>query len=174
MGRTLTAEDVTREYLDTALPGQGAITYELGYTSKNHRVEIDMANWLHRTFGGDVILLRESKEPGDKTPDFFWRGAYWELKRATTKNSVDRAVREAAKQIGGIPGGIILDISESGLSTEEIADETTQRIRRTALGLVDVAPVSHDGLEAVLRHKNVKPEVPPPPIRAGDHLPVSD
>ena len=42
--------------------------------------------------------------------------------------SGDRAVREAAKQIRAIPGGIILDISASDLSVEEIEAAIGQRI----------------------------------------------
>lgn len=151
--KPLAKEDVTGEYVESARPGQGSITYEEGYKVKGHQSEINIAGWLHRTFGGDIKLLKESKEPGDKTPDFFWRGAHWELKGATTKNSVDRAVREAAKQISAKPGGIILDVSESELSTEEIMDEITQRVRRIALDLVDVMIVSHENLEKILRYK---------------------
>ena len=53
--------------------------------------------------GGDIKLLKESKEQGSKTPDFLWNGRNWELKGVTTLNSIDRAIREAAKQIQDNP-----------------------------------------------------------------------
>ena len=149
----LRVENVTEEYLRTATPGQGAITYEDGYKVKGHQVEIKMADCLHRTFGGDIKLLKESKEPGDKTPDFLWRGRSWELKGVTSKNSIDRAVREAAKQIQSSPGGIILDISASELSMQEIEAAISQRIPRIALDSLDALLVAEEQLEKVLRYK---------------------
>ena len=145
--------DVTLEYLESAMPGHGAVTYEDGYAVKTHLSEIRMSDWLHHMFGGDIRLLNESKEPGDKTPDFCWNGRYWELKGVSTKNSVDRAVREAAKQIGANPGGIILEISASSLTAAAIEETIGHRIRRTSLDLVDVMIVSHEDLEKIVRYK---------------------
>ena len=87
--RTLTPEDVTREYLDHAVPGQGSVTLEDGYRAKGHQDEIDMAEWLHRTFGGDIRLLKESDIKNQKRPDFLWNGKAWELKG--TSSTIDRA-----------------------------------------------------------------------------------
>ena len=149
----LASRDVTEEYLRMAAPGQGSITYEDGYQVKGHQSEIAMADWLRRTFGGDIVLVKESKEPGDKTPDFIWNGRHWELKGITTKNSTDRAVREAAKQIQTSPGGIILDGSGSDLSIEDIIDAINNRIKRVALDSVDVMIVSNETLQKILRYK---------------------
>lgn len=149
----ITPIDVTEEYLDAAAPGQGAVTYDNGYKTKGHQAEIDMAHSLHRAFGGDIKLLAESKEQGDKTPDFLWNGRCWELKGVTSKSSIDRAVREAAKQIRTIPGGIILDISASGLSIEEIEAAIVQRIPRVALDSMDAMLIAKQRLEKVLRYK---------------------
>jgi len=145
--------DVTEEYLSTATPGQGTVTYDDGYKVKNHRDEIKMAEWIHRTFGGDIKLLAESKEPGDRTPDYLWNGRCWELKGVTSKNSVDRAAREAAKQIQACPGGFILDVAASDLSVEAIVDIVGQRMRRVALDSVDVLIVSREELKKILRYK---------------------
>ncbi len=145
--------DVTEEYLRSATPAQGTVICEDGYKVKVHQSEISMANWLYRTFGGDIKLLNESKEPGDKTPDFLWNGRYWELKGVTTKNSVDRAVREAAKQIQAYPGGVILDVTASDLSIEEIEDTIGQRVKRIALDSVDVLIISRKSLKKILRYK---------------------
>ncbi|NBI69295.1 hypothetical protein D1646_21450 [Pseudoflavonifractor sp. 60] len=149
----LVSGDVTEEYLRMATPGQGSITYEDGYQIKGHQSEINMADWLHRTFGGNIVLLKESKEQGDKTPDFRWKEHLWELKGVTTKNSVDRAVREAAKQIQASPGGIILDSSNSELSIEEIIDTINDRVKRIALDSVDMMIVSDETLRKIFRYK---------------------
>lgn len=149
----LQSGDVTAEYLSAAAPGKGAVTYEEGYQVKGHLGEIKMADWLYRTFGGDIKLLAESKVQGSKTPDFLWDGRYWELKGVTSKNSIDRAVREAAKQIKAKPGGIILDISTSDLPIEEIEAAIRQRIPRIALDSVDTLLVAREQLEKILRYK---------------------
>lgn len=146
-------EDVTEEYIRSATPGQGTVTFEDGYKVKGHQNEIRMAHWLRDTFGGNIKLLAESKVQGDKTPDFLWDGRCWELKGATSKNSIDRAVREASKQIQADPGGIILDISESGLSIAEIEAAIGQRIPRIALDSVDAMLVSNEQLKKILRYK---------------------
>lgn len=112
-----------------------------------------MANWLYSEFGWDIVLLKESKEQGDRTPDYHWNGRSWELKGVTSKNSVDRAIREAAKQIQKNPGGIILDTSNSELSDEAIEDTIFQRMRRAALELVDILIVSDEKLKKILRYK---------------------
>ena len=90
---------------------------------------------------------------GQTTPDFLWNGRFWELKGVTSQNSIDRAVREAAKQIRVIPGGIILDISASDLSIEEIESAICQRIPRIALDSVDALLVAGEQLEKILRYK---------------------
>lgn len=149
----LRPENVTEEYQRVATPMQGAVTYEEGYQTKGHHDEITMADWIHRTFGGYIKLLAESKVQGDKTPDFLWNGRFWELKGVTSKNSIDHAVREAAKQIRAIPGGIILDISASDLSIEEIEAAIGQRIPRIALDSVDALLVAGEQLEKILRYK---------------------
>ena len=66
--RTQEPVDVTQEYLDSATPGQGTITYEEGYKQGRHRDEIEKAEWLRDTFGGDIRLLRESSEKNQDTP----------------------------------------------------------------------------------------------------------
>lgn len=151
--RTLLSADVTEEYLRSAAPGQGSITFEDGYKVKGHQAEINMADWLYCEFGGDIILLVESKTQGDRTPDYRWNGRSWELKGVTSKNSVDRAIREAAKQIQDNPGGIILDTSDSALSDEAIENTISQRMRRAALDLVDILIVSDKKLKKILRYK---------------------
>lgn len=97
--------------------------------------------------------MKEEKTSGSKTPDFLWSGRHWELKGVTSKNSVDCAMRDAAKQIQSIPGGIILDTSGSSLTDTEIADSIADRIKGTALMSVDVLIVSDEKLKKILRYR---------------------
>lgn len=151
--RRTAAVDVTQEYLDAATPGIGSVTYEDGYKTKNHQDEIKMAGWLRRTFGGDIKLLKESKEQGSKTPDFLWNGRDWELKGVTTLNSIDRAIREAAKQIQENPGGIILNLLDGAQTMESIENAILQRFRRINLSSLDVLISSDGDLKKILRLK---------------------
>ena len=102
--RALSAENVTKEYLELAAPNQGSIIYEDGYRVREHQAEIEM-------------------------------------------------VREAAKQIAAIPGGIILDSSASALAMEEIESEVRQRFKRVSLEAVDVMVVSKGQLRLIMRYK---------------------
>ena len=145
--------DVTRLYLKNSAPQTGSIARESGYKAKTHSDEMRVAHWLYKTFGGDICLLKESKEPGSKTPDFLWNGDLWELKNVTTKNSVDRAVREAAKQIQGAPGGIILNILNAEEGIDAVIDATTQRFRRINLSSIDVLLISNGELQKILRYQ---------------------
>ena len=153
LARPLLSSDVTEKYLADAIPGQGTITYDDGYKIKGHQSEIDMVKWLHRTFGGNITLPKESKEPGSKTPDFFWNGRSWELKGVTTLNSIDRAVREASKQIQDNPGGIILNLLDDSQTMEEVESIISQRFRRVNLDSVDILVVSEENLKKALRLK---------------------
>lgn len=146
-------EDVTYLYLGNAVPETGCVTLESGYTAKNHSEEINLAHWLCKTFGGDICLLKESKEPGSKTPDYLWNGCLWELKCVTTQNSVDRAVREAAKQIQDNPGGIILNVLNAEDSIDTVISSATQRFRRINLSSVDILIISGGKLQKILRYK---------------------
>ena len=56
-----------------------------------------------------------------------------------------------------LPGGIILDISESDLSIEEIEAAIGQRTPRIALDSIDAWLVTRERLEKVLRYKKQEP-----------------
>ena len=102
-------EDVTEEYMRTAAPGQGTITYEDGYDVPRHQQEVNFSQWLHGTFGGDIKLLKEVNEDKVNTPDYLWREKLWDLKTATSEKSANSAIRKGLKQIFDNPGGIMLD-----------------------------------------------------------------
>lgn len=149
--RQVYSSDVTEQYVKNTQTAR--IILESGYKIKTHSHEIEVAHWLVHTFGGEIVLLHESKEPGSKTPDYLWNGRYWELKSVTTYNSTDRAVREAAKQIQNNPGGIILNILENGEQIETIENAVSQRFRRINLDAVDVLFFSAMTLKKIIRYK---------------------
>ncbi len=104
----LLEQDVTIEYINNAKPKTGRILFENGYNYGCHDDEINMAEWLYNTFGGDIILLSEHNKPfGKKYSDYEWNGKYWELKNLKSEKSVDSAIRKAISQIYDNPGGII-------------------------------------------------------------------
>ncbi len=145
--------DVTAEYAQSATPGQGAVTYGEDYKKGKHKEEVDVANWLHDTYGGDIELLTEASAVGVKMPDYKWRGKLWELKTATTAKSADGAVRQALKQIQENPGGVVLDYGDNDFDADALLDVLTRRIIRGKIPALDVI-IKHKGKTwKVFRHK---------------------
>lgn len=150
--KPLAAEDVTKEYLDSAVPGQGSITYEGGYKVSGHRAEIEMAGWLHRTFGGDIKLLREAEENDQKRADYLWRGALWELKGLSSINAADKRLQYAMEQIKDNPGGIIVDMQED-LNMMALEKQLIRRMNRSKLVRFDLILLQNGELKKILRHE---------------------
>lgn len=146
--------DVTQEYLNAAAPGQGSITYEDGYQTKNHQDEIKMAQWLLRTFGGDIRLLREAKTESTKRADYMWRNALWELKGAHSINAADKRFQHAIKQIQDNPGGFILNVLED-MDMVTLERQLTRRFYReeSKINALDLMILSKGNLVKVLRYK---------------------
>lgn len=146
--------DVTQKYLDSAVPGQGSITYETGYRTKKHPNEIRIANWLHRTFGGNIQLLKEAENDSVKRSDFLWNGALWELKGAHSINAADKRLQYAIKQIKDNPGGVILDILED-VDMEALEQQLTRRFYRDESEIyeLDLMILLRGNLAKILRYK---------------------
>lgn len=150
--KTSTPKDVTKEYLSSATPGQGSITYEDGYKTKGHRAEIAMAEWIHRTFGGEIVLLKESEVKGQMRPDFLWNRKFWELKGASTINGADKLLQHAIKQIQDNPGGVILDVVED-IDMPALERQLASRVHRSKIDVLDLMILSKTDLIKVLRYK---------------------
>lgn len=147
------AKDVTEEYLCSAKPGEGTVTYEDGYTTKGHKDEIKMAEWIHHTFGGDITLLSESAVRGIKMPDYLWYGKNWELKTAHSINGADQSLRHAIKQIQDNPGGVILNILED-MDISKLERQVLGRfLRNNDINVLDVMILSKGKLLEIIRHK---------------------
>ena len=145
-------QDVTTEYLNAAIPGLGSVTYEDGYRTKDHQQEINTAQWLHRTFGGDITLLKESEIKNQKMADFLWNSRLWELKNTSSINGADKSMQHAIKQIQDNPGGIILNISEN-INLLQLEYQLARRIRRSQTGMLDLIMLSQGELIKVLRYR---------------------
>lgn len=145
-------EDVTVEYLCSATPGRGAATYEEGYQIKRHRDEIKVAEWIHRTFGGNVRLLKESVQRGVKMPDYVWNNRNWELKTVHSINSADKSLQHAIKQIQDNPGGVILNLLEI-VHMPTLERQLFGRFIRSSINSFDVIILSKNQLVKILRYK---------------------
>lgn len=141
-------QDVTREYQLSATPGQGAVTYGVGYSVPTHTSEVRMAAWLRDTFGGDVRLLTEVNAQKVKTADFLWRGRLWDLKTVSTEKAANFAIRKGLKQIRENPGGIILDYRGHAIDLDELAKVISKRVQwRHSTTPVDIIVILDDGLQ---------------------------
>ena len=145
-------EDVTEEYIRTATPGQGEITYDDGYEVGKHSGEIKTAQWLHDTFGGDIRLLKEAKENDKMTPDYIWRGKCWELKGTGTISGADSHLRRAFKQIQENPGGVIINMNKT-VNMTSLEKQLFRRFLRGRIEGVDLMLLRDGELHKVLRCK---------------------
>lgn len=146
-------ENVTAEYLRSATPGIGEISYDAGYVVSHHSEEIKIAQWLHDNFGGDIVLLQETGGLYEKTPDYLWSGKCWELKTTSTEKAADSALRSALKQIVINPGGVILDYRSNEISVERAVDIISRRLSRQEQCNADVMILQNGKLVRVLRYK---------------------
>lgn len=147
------AENVLPEYLRTATPGVGTVTYDEGYDLTRHAEEIKAAQWLHDHLGGDIVLLNEANTDKQKTPDYLWRDSLWDLKTVTSEKAANSAVRHGLAQIVGNPGGIILNFEERNFSPSELWRVIDKRLSwYNTDGKIDILVLSHGELVAVKRY----------------------
>lgn len=144
--------DVLQEYIDKATPGAGQISCDNGYDLKSHKKEIDTANWIHKTFGGDIKCLKESIVDGVKRPDYEWRGKLWELKSTTTTRAARSAARNAKHQIEANPGGIILNYEKNPFDMAGVLKELNDRLHSYNGPRIDVLIISDGKAEAAFRY----------------------
>lgn len=152
MGNEKSAKDVTKKYLDSAKPRMGKVRYERGYHIKGHKTEIEVANQLREQFGGKIVLLKEARTPGIKTPDMLWKGKQWEIKSISTEKAADSALRKAIKQIQGNQGGVIFDIAD-GLDKQKLIDVLDARATRSKSFNADIIALRNGNVLFVRRYK---------------------
>ena len=132
--------DVTDEYKNNAQPQSGILAFEDGYEQSTHADEIETARWLHKTFGGNLTLLKESTRQGVKTADYLWNGRLWERKGISSSNfnTINRRIRKAYTQIAGDNGGIILYFTDSKLTLEQATKSALESASRRSRGFADI------------------------------------
>ena len=145
--------DVTREYLRDAKPGEGSLTIENGVLDRDtgpHEVEI--AQKLLDTFGGDISILKETNE--GLTPDYLWKGKYWELKEPTTPNAINKRVKKALHQIESNQGGAVVNLTGAGatIPAREVDYQVGKRMETSLYsGTVDVIIMRNGEIEKISR-----------------------
>lgn len=146
-------QDVTAEYFLNSKPGTGLVMMEDGYKAGGHQNEINMAHWLHDTFGGDIQLRCEDDECNIKSADYLWNGKLWDLKEPTTTKAADDRMRSGIHQIIKNPGGVILDFKNNDFDLLEAEKIIRRRIKRHAIEAADVMILSNGKVVKVLRYK---------------------
>lgn len=144
------AEDVTAEYYGLSTPGQGNVTMDDGFNPNKRKDEVNMAKFLHDTFGGDIHLFVEKNNRAN--PDYQWKGKLWDLKTPNQKVS-DSVVRKGLKQIKENSGGLIYDFRKIGLDIEQVMSILDDRINRSALKKVDVLIIDENRKIKAYRYK---------------------
>lgn len=146
-------KNVTPEYMRYMTPNVGEIKYGLEYDSKRHKDEIEFADWILKTFGGNIELLEESRTNGIKMPDYIWNGKLWDLKTVSTEKSANSAVRKGLKQIKNNPGGIFLNYGNNDISLEEVEKVIDDRVKLSNENSVDIMIIMDQKLIKVIRYK---------------------
>lgn len=147
-------QNVLPEYLRAATPGIGSISYDTGYDMVRHADEIKTAQWLHDHLGGDIVLLNEAHEVGQRMPDYLWRGSFWDLKTSSSEKSANSAIRHGLSQIQENPGGIILNFNENSFSMQILKEVIRKRMQWYSLtNDIDILVLSHNQLVGALRYK---------------------
>lgn len=142
--------DVTKQYIANASPGKGNIDIEQGYLKDERLDEIGMANWIHKTLGGDIVLKAELF--GQKNPDYEWNGLLWDLKTTSTEKAANSALKSGMKQIKENPGGIILNYGDKQIDIDELMKVIDRRMEWYPEESADIIIISHGRIKKVLRY----------------------
>ena len=135
--RKETIKNVTEEYRKNATPGQGKYIIEDGF--RDVAGEEKCAQWLHGTYGGDIVLLAENNPAGEPNPDYLWRGRLWDLKspKSSQYSTIEKRIKKGVKQIAKNPGGVVVDISKSSVNIDYIEDLIFREIKHSKNGTID-------------------------------------
>ena len=144
------ATDVTAEYYGTAQPVTGRIEMEEGFNANDRKDELNMAKFLHETFGGDILLYKEKNN--QLNPDYLWRGKLWDLK-TPEKGVSDSGIRHGLKQIKDNPGGLIIDFRKIEFNIKQVFSKLDDRVNRSSVKKVDVMLIDKNKKIKVYRYK---------------------
>lgn len=128
--------NVRREYLDAATPGKGTVTASA--EASPHITKL--AEWLHKTLGGDIKLTVDS---------FKWRGKSWRIVAPDNASDIEAAINSSLSS-----DGIVIDLS--GVSSSERLKALEVANRVLAEGITkdtDVIVKIGDRLSSLVRYK---------------------
>ena len=144
--------DATKAFLGNATPGIGTKTTEPSYNEGKHKHEIAIADELLKTFGGNFVLPDDTGRTS--TPDYYWDGNPWELKKASSKTSADSQTRLAINQFKARGGQKNLILDCQGISAYNIEETVLHRIDRSGdTGMYTVMFLEDGSLVKIIRHE---------------------
>ena len=128
--------NVRREYLDSATPGKGTVTASA--EASPHITKL--AEWLHKTLGGDIKLTVDS---------FKWRGKSWRIVAPDNASDIEAAIKSS---LSG--DGIVIDLSGISSSEQLKALEAANRVLAEGIAKdTDVIVKIGDRLSSLVRYK---------------------
>lgn len=101
-------EDDSKWFREGLRPGKGKVEEPKKKTSPDHPHEVAVAEAIRDTFGGYVKMLEQAGHK--KVADYKWKGLEWELKRATSRNAVDKRTKKAIEKMNAIKCEIMIDV----------------------------------------------------------------
>lgn len=115
-------KEITASFSEGKTPEKGNVNYEEAFVNQNN--EKENAEWLLKTFGGNIICLSESNEDNVLNPDYLWNGKYWDLKtiKSSKVSTVKKRIKKGLRQIEKGIGGVLVDVTYSNMEIEDIKD----------------------------------------------------
>lgn len=146
--------EVQDEYEKNATPGEGKLTHDKGCTEERYKDELDFAEWIHNTFGGDIHVNEERYDyEGQKNPDYLWNGKLWDLKTPQNEKGANGLIRKGLKQIVDNPGGIMLDYKDKDISIDLLQSVIDGRMKWVHDKTVDIMIVNKGRAIKIIRYK---------------------
>ena len=146
--------EVQNEYINQATPGKGTLTLDDKCIKQPdyYKDEINFANWLHSTLGGDIQVLEEKKIKGQPDPDFLWNGKLWDLKTISSEKAANTAIQRGHKQIKSNPGGVMLNFNNYNYDYDKLINVINDRMK-WYYGTTDIMIVKDGKIKKILRYK---------------------
>ena len=147
-------DDLVKEYFRNADPGKGIVHVEDGFEPDDDTDRVmSMAEWLHNTLGGNLEILKRDEKI--RTPDYLWRGKYWDLKTVKDENAARSALGSGMGQIflRGNAGGVIMNFGNYSPDMDELWKSIQKKL--SYYGIIpedfDVMIVSNHTLVKIFR-----------------------
>lgn len=150
-------KDIKSEYFKTTKKTKGKATVEEGVNFDNEAKAVENAEMLSEFFGDDITVLKDINQENIRTPDYLWRGEYWEQKSISTATAADSATRDSLHKFEGREEksrGIVFDITNNKDSIEKICLKIQSRMRRSGGTIpLDLIFIKDNKIAYILRYK---------------------